>query len=593
MEYIFNPITNKSPSGASKCGGTVEYTVKISKDIDCKNLYIAIIFDKNGKETRTKMPIAGDDGEYFTFRAGIKYPDCGLYWYYFVVEQTGGHTYFLCKSARFDVAPRKSVDTSFAQFVYKTKSTVSKNYRSGAIYHIFVDRFHKSDKKLPSTDKILVRTDWGGEIDKNSKDFLVINREHFGGDLDGITEKIDYIKSLGVRTIYLSPIFSSSSYHKYDTADFSKIDENFGGAGAFARLLTAARKNGIEILLDGVFNHVGSDSIYFNKSARFDGVGAYQSKTSKYFDWFIFKKYPDDYSCWWGIDTLPQFNENCSGMQEYFAGEGGIIQKHMQSGVLGFRLDVVDECADVFLNKIAKRIKTVRPDGLVVGEVWEDAATKMAYGKRRNYFSGAQLDSVMNYPLKNAILDFVLNGDAENIASTFFTLADHYPIDIQNNLMNFLGTHDSARAFSVFKNSGRDAVTLQKIASAIQYCAVGVPSVFYGDEVGVQGGEAPFCRVCFPWDAPPETELLDWYKRLGALRANPVFADGKCNILFYQNGVFVFERVKGAARVVVAANCGGEDFQLVLKKPLKNFETDEIISDFVLLEPYNFVILYK
>ena len=601
MEYLFNPIVNKEPQGACKSGCEVTYTVKVSRWCHCEKLFFVLTDDSDNSIKKIKMPLYSADEHYYTYKASIMYENAGLFFYYFEI-QNPGNTFFLCKTQLFDAEPMGKLGESFVQVIYKKQTTVAEDYRRGIVYHIFVDRFKKSGAAVARKGMIL-RKDWGGSITKNSQDFLVINKECFCGDLQGVIDKLPYIAGLGTKTIYLSPIFESSSYHKYDTADFLRVDSMFGGDKAFIELVKEAKKFGISILLDGVFNHVGSDSVYFNKLDTYDDFGAYQSKKSKYYDWFDFEEFPDKYSSWWGIDTLPQFNESNVNLQKFITGVDGVIAAHMKRGILGFRLDVVDEITDVFLDKICSRIKSSRPDALVLGEVWEDAATKIAYEKRRHYFSGGQLDSVMNYPLKNAIIDFVSQGNAEALASVFYMLADHYPKNTRDGLMNFLGTHDTKRILTVLTESGRaaDAVGLLKIASAIQYCSPGVAAIFYGDEVGVQGGDAPFCRVCFPW-GKENKDVLSWYKKLGQLRAMPVFESGECNVLFFHNGVFVFERVDSSGskksdddsqkvRVVVAANCGSEDFQLNLQKPMLNFETNKVMTQEILLKPNSFVIL--
>ena len=588
-EFIFNPIYNKSPRGPSLAGDSVTYTLQIAKTVHCDNVFFFLIDDKTNKGVKTKIPLYSCDDKYYTYQMTITYPNAGLYWYYFEIENDGGN-FFLCKTYLFDVRPMPGPMASFAQLVNEKESKADKSYNQGITYHIFVDRFKKSGT-VTNRPGMILRKDWGGEITKNSKDFLVINQECFGGNLQGIIDKLPYIKSLGTNTIFLSPIFESNSYHKYNVANYEEVDSMFGGWEAFCRLIAEAQKFDMKILLDGVFNHAGSDSIYFNKLGRYKTIGAYQSKKSPYYDWFMFEDFPDKYSSWWKIDTLPQFNEESDSLQQYFTGPKGILDKYISSGILGFRLDVVDEIFDPFLNKICKRIKQTNPSALIVGEVWEDAATKIAYDRRRHYFNGHQLDAVMNYPLKNAILDFVKDGRAENVASVFFMLKDHYPINVQNNLMNFLGTHDTIRILTLLKQKDSNkAVQLLKIASAIQYCSPGVPAVFYGDEAGVEGGDAPFCRVCYPWDNQNK-EILNWYKKLGALRGESVFVDGECNVLLAHNGVIVFERKNKTTRIVVCANCGPDDFQLDVKNPMVNFETGKTVKDFVLLAQNDFVIL--
>jgi len=589
MEYVFNPIYNKTPAGPCAAGSDVTYVIKVSRWANVSSVFFVMVNDNDNTVQKIRMPLYSCDTAYFTYKATINFKKAGLFWYYFEAKN-GNTNIFLCKTQLFDIEPMGKPNTSFAQIVYDKPSVVSKNYRSGIIYHIFVDRFKRTNT-TKTKEGMILRDDWGGEITKNSKDFLVINQECFGGNLQGIIDKLPYIKSLGTTTIFLSPIFESFSYHKYDTADYEQVDSMFGGEAALKNLITEAKKLGIGILLDGVFNHSGSDSIYFNKLGRYNSIGAYQSKKSKYFDWFKFDKFPDNYSSWWGITTLPQFDAGEATLQQFIAGPNGVIAKYMKMGLLGFRLDVVDEVADVMLDKICARVKQVKPDAAILGEVWEDAATKIAYSKRRHYFSGNQLDGVMNYPLRNSIIDFVLHGNAEGLASTFFMLKDHYPIEVQNNVMNFLGTHDTKRILTVLtENRPNQALNLLKLSSAIQYCAPGVPAVFYGDEAGIQGGDAPFCRVCFPW-GNENKEINNWYKKLGKLRGMDLLAQGDCNVLFAHNGVFVFERLQETKRIVVGANCSLEDFKLNLKTPYTNFETGKKVKDFVLLKPQEFVIL--
>jgi len=586
MEYIFNPLLNKSPKGPCKAGSEVTYTLKVAHKCNAGNVYFVLIDDSDNSSKQIKMPFHTRDDEYSTYQVTITYKDAGLFWYHFKITQ-GKHVWHLSKGHLFDVEPTKDVTASFAQAIFQKPYKVEKSFRNGIIYHVFVDRFKKSGA-IPAKPGITLRRDWGGEIDKNTKDFLVINREHFGGNLQGIVDKLEYIQSLGASTILLSPIFEASSYHKYDTADLSRVDTMFGGNEALKTLVKEAKKFGINVLLDGVFNHCGSDSIYFRDAVR--------DPKSQYRDWFMWDHYPDRYSCWWGFDTLPQFNEENPGLQKYIAGPGGIIEKHMKTGILGFRLDVADELTNPFLDKIAARIRTAKPDAVVLGEVWEDAAIKISYGNRRKYFNGAQLNSVMNYPLKGAIISYVLTGHAEGLASVFHMLADHYPREVRHNLMNFLGTHDTKRILTALRENTdheqKRAFQLLKIASAIQYCAPGVPAVFYGDEAGCTGGEAPFSRVCFPW-GKEDKDILKWYRKLGTLRQSPVFNESEAEVLFAHNGVFILSRTKGKDRVILAINCGHEDFKLNIEheKDMIDFESGKPVSDSIMLVPKDFVIL--
>jgi len=590
MEFVYNSLKNKNPVGPSLVGAGVTYTVKVSRHNQCENVSLVLLDDSGVDEAKKiRMPLLSRDTEYLTYQVTVNYKKDGLFWYYFELSH-GEHTWFLCKTSTFDAEPLPNIAESYAQIVYKKPSIANKQYNSGIIYHVFVDRFKRTGEVSPRKGMIL-RNDWGGSITKNTTDFLVINKECFGGNIPGIIEKLEYIKSLGTSTIMLSPIFESSSYHKYDTADLENVDSMYGGNQALKDLVKEAKKLGMSVLLDGVFNHVGSDSIYFNKLGTYDSLGAYQSKKSKYYDWFVFHNYPDDYCSWWGFDTLPQFNESNASLQKFVAGPGGVIEKHMKTGILGFRLDVADELIDPFLDKISAAIRKQKPDAVVMGEVWEDASTKLAYGKRRAYFSGKQLNSVMNYPIKNGILDFVLHRNAEGLASILYMLKDHYPREVVKNLMNFLGTHDTKRILTILREHNElQAENMLKIATALMYCSPGVPAVFYGDEVGVTGGDAPFSRVCFPWGKEDEA-TLEWYRKLGELRSKELLANGDYNVLFAHNGVFIMERTDGKNRLIVAANCSHEDFKLNFESEMTDFETGKTVQGSTLIKSYGFAIL--
>lgn len=590
IEFIYNPLRNKTPVGPSQAGTSVTYTVKVIRNNPCDRVFFMLMDDSDNTLKKIKMPLISRDTEFCTYQVTVDYVKAGLFWYYFQLGH-GEHTWYLCKTKLFDAEPMPNVGESYAQLIYEKPFIVNKQFNSGVIYHIFVDRFRKAGE-IEAKEGIILRKDWGGSITKNTTDFLIINKEHFGGNIPGIIEKLPYIKSLGTNTIMLSPVFESSSYHKYDTADLENVDRMFGGNIALKNLVSEAKKLDIQVLLDGVFNHVGSDSIYFNKLGTYDSVGAYQSPKSKYYDWFVFNSYPDSYSSWWGIDTLPQFNESNADLQKFVTGPGGIIEKHMKTGILGFRLDVADELTDAFLDKICACVRKQKADAIIMGEVWEDAATKLSYNKRRAYFSGKQLNSVMNYPLKNGIIDFLMRKDAEGLASVFCMLKDHYPREVAYNLMNFLGTHDTKRILTILRENNSDdhAFKMLKIATVLMYCSPGVPAIFYGDEVGVIGGEAPFCRVCFPWGKEDKVTLA-WYRKLGELRSKEILISGDCNVLFAHNGVFIMERRLGNDRVIVAANCSCEDFRLNLESQMTDFESGKIVKDSTILKAYDFVIL--
>jgi len=328
----------------------------------------------------------------------------------------------------------------------------------------------------------------------------------------------------------------------------------------------------MKVILDGVFNHVGSNSVYFNRYGKYDSIGAYQDReNSPYRDWFTFK---DDgtYESWWGIELLPAVNETNETYKEFLCGENGVIAHWMRKGVSGWRLDVVDELPDAILDPLCAAMRREKKEALIVGEVWEDASHKIAYSTRRRYFLGGQLDSVTNYPLKNAIIACIKDGNIEVLANTMSSLCRNYPKNVLDSLMNIVGTHDTMRILSVLSGvhfpEGKlamshfrlteDEIALAKkrlrLASALQFTLPGVPCVYYGDEAGMEGGADPFNRVCYPW-GNEDNELISWYKKLSAIRKqHSCFKDGAYKLVEARDGLFAFIRGEGENRILVAVN---------------------------------------
>ena len=417
----------------------------------------------------------------------------------------------------------------------------------GILYQIFPDRFCNSGQtEQPAMEGRTLRSDWGGVPEwKPNVQNKITNSDFFGGDLKGITQKLDYLASLGVSCLYLNPVCMAASNHRYDTADYSKIDPYLGTNEDFATLCTEAHKRCIRVLFDGVYSHTGDDSIYFNKYAHFPSVGAYQSTDSPYADWYTFGESKDKYDSWWGIDTLPEVKEENENYLQFITGENGILQQWLDAGADGVRLDVADELPDVFLDAVRKRVKATKEDGFVLGEVWEDASNKISYGHRRRYLLGQQLDSVMNYPFRDAILDFACDGLAEKFTDRILSVCENYPAPALHTAMNMLGTHDTQRVLTLLAGiccDGRSrtwqaevrlspeqykkAKKLYKLAAVLQYTLPGVPCIYYGDEAGMTGCNDPFNRSCYPW-GNEDKELLSYMQALGSVRRQEnVLSDG-------------------------------------------------------------------
>jgi glycosidase len=458
-------------------------------------------------------------------------------------------------------------------------------FRGRTMYHIFVDRFAPGGGERRAD--AVYHAQWNEEIEQFGAypGAPVKNNEFYGGTLWGVLDKLDYLESLGVGVIYLSPIFKAASNHKYDTGDYETVDPQFGGEEALRALLDACKKRDIGVILDGVFNHTGSDSRYFNKEGSYDTVGAYQSRRSPYSQWYYFKKFPDSYECWWDIEILPKMNLSNPATHNYFVGEGGIVEKYTRMGVSGWRLDVVDEVPDAFLDDLCARVReNTDGQGIVIGEVWENAADKIAYGKRRRYFRGGQLHGVMNYPVRRGVISFVREGDAHALCRVLREIWGSYPTSVSHSLMNLLSTHDTERILTVLGGTPDDgtrtnaelrevrltaderksATALLKMAAALQFTVFGVPSVFYGDEAGLEGYHDPFCRRPYPWGEESE-ELLTFYRKLGRIRCeNSVLAEGDFAILHEGEQALAFERKNEKGHLIVAANRGASPLLLTL-----------------------------
>lgn len=458
-------------------------------------------------------------------------------------------------------------------------------FRGRTMYHIFVDRFAPSGGERPAD--AVYHEKWNEEIGQFGAypGAPVKNNEFFGGTLWGVLEKLDYLQSLGVGVLYLSPIFKAASNHKYDTGDYETVDPQFGGEEALRALLAECEKRDIAVILDGVFNHTGSDSRYFNKEGSYDTVGAYQSRRSPYANWFYFKEFPDSYECWWDIEILPKMNLSNPETHHYFVGKGGIVDRYTRMGVRGWRLDVVDEVPDAFLDELCMRVReATKGEGVVIGEVWENAADKIAYGKRRRYFRGGQLDGVMNYPVRTGLISFVRDGDAPALCRVLREIWGSYPPSVSHSLMNLLSTHDTERILTVLGGAPDDgsrtnaelrevrltpdekktAICRLRMAAALQFTLFGVPSVFYGDEAGLEGYHDPFCRRPYPWGEENE-ELLRFYRKLGGIRQqNPVLAEGDFAILREEENAIAFERKDERGHLIVAANRGEAPLELML-----------------------------
>ena len=572
MATVFDPLNrfNKSVTGAVCADKPV--TFRISGEFE----KVDFVFNKDGFDP-VFIPML-KKGRYFYLKTSF---NKGLFWYCF---RLNNDKFVSCSEKCTGVIVDSAEKVAkFQLTVYDGNYIPSRLLNGGIIYQIFPDRFARSrsyeELKRVFPDKKIHKDLSDDPCFLPNENGEVLNDDFFGGDIKGITEKIPYLKSLNISAIYLNPICKAFSNHRYDTGDFTVIDELLGTDSDLKELIRVAKKSGVSIIIDGVYNHVGSDSVYFNKKGTYRGTGAYQSTLSPYYPWFTFNSFPEDYTCWWGIKTLPAVNEKEPSYVEYICGENGVISKFFGMGVKGVRLDVVDELPDEFVKSINTAVKRFGKNNAIIGEVWEDASNKISYGERREYFLGGELDAVINYPLKNALIEFALDGNAKKLSSVIRSQIDHYPKKVLDGLMNILSTHDTPRILSVLSGIKTDglsktelsalytnkqqrdyAIFLLKAVSLLQYTVYGVPSVYYGDEIGMEGFFDPLNRRFFG-AGEINDDLLSWFTRLGEIRrAEKVFVRGAFMERFVSDGVYAFERKNavGGVFVIVSVRDGAE-----------------------------------
>lgn len=570
MKFFEQKYVENRTSSCSNCSflqnDVVRFEIKVPRKLATTEVYLHLFGEGIENKYRKKIKLLWTSifNEYDVYSCVIKMSEIGTGLYYYKYELVSIEVLHLGEGNAIGeleiVEPY--ADKSIQLMIYNQDNCNAQWSFGGIMYQIFVDRFKKGGNCDPK-EYAVINNDWYNGIPQfaNKPGGYVENNMFFGGDLYGVIEKLDYLKELGVTCIYLCPIFEAYSNHKYDTSDYMTIDSMFGSEKAFDLLLKEIKKRNMHIILDGVFNHTGADSIYFNRDNRYDSVGAYQSKESKYYEWYNFKSYPTEYECWWNVKILPRVNSECQSYQNFITGDGGVVEKWAKKGIDGFRLDVADELSDEFLKKFNKKLKSINPKGIIYGEVWEDASNKIAYGKRKKYFQGNELDSVMNYPLRTAIINYIKNGDFQGFYDTCKMLYTHYPEYNANLLMNSLGTHDTERILTVLGGDDGSQLTnkelsikkmtpeqrenakiLLKLATAVLYTMPGIPCIYYGDEVGMEGYRDPFNRMPYPW-GKEDVELLNFYKLIGDIRTKEnVYRDGAFKIVSGNDKYLIFAR---------------------------------------------------
>lgn len=559
------------PFGAVQCEEKITLRLEVNSTQTANAVILRIWI--NDKEEKINMYITQLIGNRQVYQAEVTAPSsAGWLWYYFIVKLDDEIYYYGNNQEGLGGIGEtwRQQPPSYQITVYNQSTKTPHWYKDAVMYQIFVDRFlngHQDGQLLNPKQHCIIYQDWYEKpyYRKDPETGKTICFDFFGGNLMGVIKKLPYLKELGISIIYFNPIFEAASNHKYDTGDYKKIDSMYGNNELFKQLCTKAKELGIYIILDGVFSHTGSDSIYFNKYGHYPELGAYQSRQSPYYSWYKFKNFPNEYESWWGVDTLPNVNEMNQSYQDFIIyNQDSVLRYWMNKGAKGWRLDVVDELPDKFVKGIKKVMQETDKDSVLIGEVWEDASNKVSYGKMREYLLGDELDSTMNYPFRSALLSYLLgHNDAYQTNRILMSLYENYPTEYFYSTMNLVGTHDVPRVLTILgeappaktltdeeqkcfilpSEQKKLAVKRLKLLALIQMTFPGIPCVFYGDEAGIEGHGDPYCRATYPWGYEDQ-ELMAWYKKVINLRNQyPVLRTGQWLPIYAHQDVYCFLRV--------------------------------------------------
>ncbi|WMJ84687.1 glycoside hydrolase family 13 protein [Oscillospiraceae bacterium LTW-04] len=559
IQFDSRNADSKAPFGAVKTGQPIHFCVRCGhNDADVR---IIVRNDADTFEQRVALLPAETDADGLTaYRGTITLYSADLYFYRFEIRTQ--ETLLFCGKSDSQLQTGDWLP-EWQLTVYEADFTTPDWIKGGVMYQIFPDRFAQSNTftPLPISGERIRREDWGGVPQSALDTPNYAAKDFFGGSLKGITEHLDHLEALGVTLLYLNPIFEGPENHRYGTGDYFNIDPWLGQEADFTALCKACECRDIRVILDGVFSHTGADSRYFNRFGHYPETGAFQSKDSPYYSWYQFAEWPNDYACWWNFPNLPEVAEENADYVRFITGKKGVLAHWQTRGCKGWRLDVADELPEGFLDRIRAAVKAADPDAFILGEVWEDASNKISQGHRRHYLLGQQLDSVMNYPFRTAIIDFALSGNSAKFQDEILTILENYPQPAIDAAMNMLSTHDTVRILNelgvvqpvertqkaghmLSKEEYETGKNRLKIAAFLQFTLPGIPSIYYGDEVGLTGFEDPFNRNCYPW-GQEDYDLLSFFKTLSAFRKShrDDFSAGFSPVL-ENSGLFAFRRGK-------------------------------------------------
>lgn len=657
----------KYPFGAVEEGTDVTVRMHAQKG----DLQYARVLVRNTNTNRSDLynmekvsTITVDEEEVDIWEATFTPDEIGVYGYKFIVGDGDTAKYYVEDGYEGKTGTVGDKNGLFFQLTVYDKDYQTPDWmKEAVVYQIFPDRFNNGntsndDAKTNARgeEPIEVPESWNSLPDnprlgeKNMSDIDggysgdgIWSNDFFGGDIKGIQEKLDYLQGLGVNTLYLNPISMAASNHKYDATDYKSLDPMFGTEEEFKSFTKELKSRGMHLIVDGVFNHVGDDSIYFDRYGKYDTVGAYEyweyvydkmnneglteetamTKADDYFVksgqvfseekwhlWFNIKNSKVDvgttnerydYQGWWGYDSLPEFKSltkdeaielglasasdefvnkssewNNKELVDYiYKDEDSVAKQWIDWGADGWRLDVANEVDTVFWNDFREVMKEHNEDTLILGEIWDDAS---------KYFVGDQYDSVMNYRIRAALIDYLKNGNATRLNDTLMAVYEDYPEEAFYALMNLMGSHDVARAIYVLgggvdseeraefsdydKALGKQRL---KLAALFEFGYAGAPTIYYGDEASVTGSKDPDCRRTYPWGNEDES-LVSFYEAIGSVRENnkELFSYGDLTTLYTgAEGVYVYGRSYEDEHAIVAINPTNTDAKVTID--LKEF----------------------
>ena len=606
--YDSKKLIHKTPFGTLTPEESCMLNVHVPTEVGALKMECVIRCDDDGREQIVSMLPTQTRGAYTVFTGSFQLTERGLYFYHFRVFKPDS-SFRLFKQGD---DTNMEAGTQWQLSCVPADFTTPDWAKGATIYQVFPDRFYKhGDCDLTGKlEPYTVHKHWDEEVVwKPNEKGEVLNNDFYGGNFQGIIQKLDHIADMGATMLYLNPISKSFSSHRYDTGDYKTPDPMLGTLEDFAQLCEEAHKRGIRIILDGVYSHTGSNSLYFDREHTFGGNGAYCSKESPYYSWYQFWDHPNSYNSWWGFYTLPAVNELDPSFLDYIIdAEDSVVAHWLKLGADGFRLDVADELPDAFILRLKNRIRQIKPDALLMGEVWEDASNKIAYDARRRYFTDGELDSCMNYPFRTAIINFLRGNDGgHGFRDTIMTIVENYPQQVVQCNMNLLGTHDTPRILTWlvddFEGSREEyskrhisrsrmdlAYERLMMASFLQYMLPGSPSLYYGDEAGMEGHKDPFNRRTYPW-GQEEPILLAHFKALGAIRKQEE-ALRLGDIQFFHNTDrrLGFCRTLNGRKLRIYVNRNADPWEIPAGRVLFGHNLQTVAPDWLSLAPMGFCV---